>query len=168
MTAVVGILFPEIATLTGRLDVPNWYDAGLVFANNHPEIPQPALLFTEFLLMGWVETKRWQDLRNPGSQGDGSFFGITEGFKGAGNGYPGGVFDPLGMSKGNEAQTRKYQENEVKNGRLAMVALVGFVFQHLAYPGTGPVQNLLDHVKDPYHVTFATNGVSLPFLNPDW
>lgn len=39
--------------------------------------------------MGWVETKRWQDFRNPGSQGDGSFFGITDGFKGQGNGYPG-------------------------------------------------------------------------------
>lgn len=34
-----------------------------------------------------------------------------------------------------------------------MLALVGFVFQHLAYPGTGPVENLVAHVKDPYHVT---------------
>ena len=37
--------------------------------------------------------------------------------------------------------------------RLAMVALVGFVFQHGAYPGTGPVANLIAHVKDPFHVT---------------
>lgn len=28
-----------------------------------------ALFFVELLLMGWVETKRWQDFRNPGSQG---------------------------------------------------------------------------------------------------
>ena len=39
--------------------------------------------------MGWVETKRWQDFRNPGSQGDGSFLGFTDGLKGQGNGYPG-------------------------------------------------------------------------------
>jgi len=52
-------------------------------------LPAAALLFTELLLMGWVETKRWQDFRNPGSQGDGSFLGITDGFKGKGNGYPG-------------------------------------------------------------------------------
>ena len=211
-----------------------------------------ALLFVEILLMGWVETKRWQDFRNPGSQGDGSFFGITDGLKGKANGYPGaapsailllcgiacvsdlwqghiqslaqqclrtgqlacdmvalnigllsnagGIFDPLGLSKGSDEQLRKYQENEVKNGRLAMVrywhpapitciictkapcalpaaidramfwslilillssalrslssvivvlqvALLGFGFQAAAYPGTGPVDNLLTHIQ---------------------
>lgn len=47
------------------------------------------MIFTEALLFGWVETKRLQDLRNPGSQGDGSFLGITDGLKGKENGYPG-------------------------------------------------------------------------------
>lgn len=47
------------------------------------------LLAVELLLFGWVETKRWMDIRNPGSQGDGSFFGITDDFKGKENGYPG-------------------------------------------------------------------------------
>jgi hypothetical protein len=37
-----------------------------------------------------VETKRFLDFKNPGSQGDGSFFGITDDFKGKENGYPGG------------------------------------------------------------------------------
>ena len=32
-------------------------------------LPAAALFFVELLLMGWVETKRWQDFRNPGSQG---------------------------------------------------------------------------------------------------
>jgi hypothetical protein len=44
---------------------------------------------------------------------------------------------------------------------------VGFVFQYYA-TGKGPVQNLADHLADPTHVTFATNGVSLPFLQPEW
>ena len=48
-----------------------------------------ALLFTELLLVGWAESKRLADYNNPGSQGDGSFFGITDGLKGQDNGYPG-------------------------------------------------------------------------------
>lgn len=47
------------------------------------------LLATTFYAMGWVETKRWWDLKNPGSQADGSFLGVTEAFKGKENGYPG-------------------------------------------------------------------------------
>lgn len=38
-------------------------------------------------------------------------------------GYPG--FDPMGLSKGNFSELK---EKEIKNGRLAMVAFVGFVF----------------------------------------
>ena len=40
-------------------------------------------------------------------------------------GYPGGVFDPLGFSKSN---AKEWQTKEIKNGRLAMVAYMGFVF----------------------------------------
>jgi hypothetical protein len=156
------------------------------------------LIFTELLLFGWVETKRLYDLRNPGSQGDGSFFGITDGFKGKENGYPGtewrglhmcveckswagpnkccgmvelihnssdemavrmlgmqdsnelnirprsgwclcvvclpawnagGVFDPFGFSRGDQEQYKMYKVKEIKNGRLAMVAFVGFIAQ---------------------------------------
>jgi light-harvesting complex I chlorophyll a/b binding protein 5 len=58
---------------------------------------------------------------------------------------------------------KKYKENEIKNGRLAMVAMLGFWSQYLA-TGKGPITNLLDHLADPYHVTFTTNGVSVPFL----
>lgn len=53
---------------------------------------------------------------------------------------------------------------EVKNGRLAMIAFLGFVVQHYAYPGKGPIDNLFDHIAAPFTTTFATNGVSLPFL----
>lgn len=65
------------------------------------------------------------------------------------------------MARGTPEQFTKYKWNEIRNGRLAMVALVGFVAQHEA-TGKGPIDNLLDHVADPYHVTFATNGVSIP------
>ena len=33
----------------------------------------------------------------------------------------GGVFDPFGLSKGDPTMLAKYKQNEIKNGRLAMV-----------------------------------------------
>ena len=44
------------------------------------------MLFVQILLIGWVEGKRWADLKNPGSQGDGSFLGVTDELKGQSNG----------------------------------------------------------------------------------
>jgi len=43
-----------------------------------------------------------------------------------------------------------------------MVAMLGFLAQHAA-TGKGPIDNLADHLSDPWHISFATNGVSLPF-----
>jgi len=162
MLGVAGILFTSVGAAAG-LGYPQWYEAGKVAAEGS-SISFPNLVVTTFLLMGWVEGKRWADLKNPGSQGDGSFLGVTDDFKPKGNGYPGGrFFDPMGMSRGSEAQFAKYKENEVKNGRLAMVAMLGFFSQYAA-TGKGPIDNLSDHLADPYHVTFATNGVSLPWV----
>lgn len=51
--------------------------------------PSGTLVATMFLLFHWAEQKRIGDFYKPGSQGDGSFFGITDDFKGTENGYPG-------------------------------------------------------------------------------
>ena len=74
-------------------------------------------------------------------------------------GYPGGVFNPMGMGKDNMMEM---QTKEIKNGRLAMVAFLGFVAQHAA-TGKGPLQNLTDHLADPWNANFTTNGTSVPF-----
>ena len=39
----------------------------------------------------------------------------------------GGVFDPFGFSRGDADLLRKYKENEIKNGRLAMVLPSAFL-----------------------------------------
>lgn len=57
------------------------------------------LIFVQVVLSGFVEVKRWQDLRKAGSQAEpGTFLGLEGAFKGKEPGYPGGIFDPLDLS----------------------------------------------------------------------
>lgn len=49
----------------------------------------------------------------------------------------------------------------LRNGRLAMVACLGFVSQHQAN-GKTPLEALSEHVSSPFFNNFATNGVSVP------
>lgn len=51
------------------------------------------------------------------------------------------AFDPLGLGK-NPASYKKYQTNEIKNGRLAMIAVGGLIHQEFI-TGMTPVQQLL-------------------------
>ena len=65
--------------------------------------------------------------------------------------FAGGAFDPLGWSKGD---LEDLKVKELKNGRLAMVAFLGFVAQ---YGATGKIHLLLLHMQssvcqeDHYH-----------------
>lgn len=161
MTAAAGILIPGILTKLGLLNVPEWYDAGKV-SEEQTGIPLAPLLAVEIFLCGFVEVKRWQDFRKPGSQAEqGSFLGFEGALKGTENGYPGGPFDPLGLARESPEKTKDWKLKEIKNGRLAMLANLGFWAQYAA-TGKGPIDNLIDHVKAPLKTTFVDNGISIP------
>jgi light-harvesting complex II chlorophyll a/b binding protein 4 len=53
--------------------------------------------------------------------------------------YPGGFFDPLKLSEGDKGDQLK--EAEIKHGRLAMIACLGFAVQALAF-GKGALGSL--------------------------
>lgn len=161
MTAVAGILIPDVLTHAGILSVPQWYESGKAYAEAEGAIPTSSLLASMLFMIHFVETKRGADIERPGSQAEkGSFAGLEGAFKGVEPGYPGGFFDPLNFNK-SAATWADWKLKEVKNGRLAMMALLGFASQYAA-TGKGPVDNLLEHIQDPLHKTFADNGVSLP------
>ncbi|MEW5314465.1 MAG: hypothetical protein WDW38_005963 [Sanguina aurantia] len=75
--------------------------------------------------------------------------------------YPGGAFDPLGLAR-DPKKADELKLKELKNGRLAMLSVIGFVAQHAANDKS-PLAVLGEHISNPWGDNFATNGVSLPF-----
>ncbi|GAB4821458.1 hypothetical protein N2152v2_008504 [Parachlorella kessleri] len=152
MLGVAGILGQEILN-------PNqfWYTAGM--PENVPDlyygpngVNLGGLLAWEFLLFHYVEVRRWQDIRNHHSVDEDPIFKGNK-VPNEEMGYPGGIFDPLGFSKGDFKQMK---EKEIKNARLAMVAFVGFVIQAQA-TGKGPLANIADHVSNPFAQNITKN-----------
>jgi len=140
MAAVAGILATDL------LGLPKWYEAGA----QQYGIPPIALLAIMAPVMGFLETKRLNGF-------------LATGKSGFMDSFP---FDPMGQSSStkelNEVrrqctlQRRRLSalscadavlpRAQVKNGRLAMVAFVGFATQALV-TRTGPLENLSAHLR---------------------
>eukprot|EP00246_Nothoceros_aenigmaticus_P018052 TRINITY_DN9300_c0_g1_i1.p1 TRINITY_DN9300_c0_g1~~TRINITY_DN9300_c0_g1_i1.p1 ORF type:complete len:284 (+),score=39.85 TRINITY_DN9300_c0_g1_i1:127-852(+) len=140
MLAVPGVLIPEALGLGNWVDAQKWAATpggqATYLGNPVPWGFLPIILTVEFLAIAFSEAKRNEE-PDPEKRK-----------------YPGGPFDPLGFSK----DAKKFEDfklREIKNGRLALLAFLGFSIQAVFYPGTGPLENLASHLADPWHKNIA-------------
>lgn len=154
MLGAAGIFIPEALTKAGILNTPSWFTAGEAeyFTDS------TTLFVVEIILFAWAEGRRWADILKPGSVNTDPIFPNNK-LTGTDVGYPGGLwFDPLGWGSASPEKVKDLRTREIKNGRLAMLAVLGAAFQVL-YTGTRPIDNLLAHLADPGHNTiFAAFG----------
>lgn len=120
---------------TELLGKGKWYEAGA----QEYWMPNGPLLAIEAVVMGFFELKRFQGWKETG----------TSGFL---NAFP---FDPAGMNSSEMAV------KEVKNGRLAMVAFIGFAVAALV-TRQGPIEALGAHLSNPFENNIIGSVANLP------
>ncbi|KAJ4981655.1 hypothetical protein NE237_032492 [Protea cynaroides] len=163
MLGAAGAIAPEILGKLGLIPEETalpWFQTGVIPpAGTYSYWADPYTLFVmEMAFMGFAEHRRFQDWAKPGSMGKQYFLGLEKFLGGSGEpAYPGGpFFNPLGLGTKDEKSMKELKLKEIKNGRLAMLAVLGYFIQGLV-TGVGPYQNLLDHLADPVNNNVLTS-----------
>nr|6SL5_3 Chain 3, Chlorophyll a-b binding protein, chloroplastic [Dunaliella salina] len=163
MLGAAGCIAPEILGKAGVIPAEtavDWFRTGVIPpAGVYKDFwADPfTLFFIEVVAIQFAELKRLQDYKNPGSQSRQYFLGLEGLFKGSDNpAYPGGPFFNFANFGKTEAEMKKLKLNEIKNGRLAMLAMFGYGAQAVI-TGDGPFDNLLAHLADPTGANLITN-----------
>merc|ERR1711959_761890 len=129
----------------------NYFAVPWVILSN--PLPLFLVLAIEVALMAAVESYRRTGTGPSGySPGVGKFESNI--FDGLDSLYPGGPFDPLNLADDPEVFA-ELKVKEIKNGRLAMVAVLGFAVQSYV-TGEGPYANWSKHVTDPFGYNLLT------------
>ncbi|GAB4821382.1 hypothetical protein N2152v2_008428 [Parachlorella kessleri] len=165
MLGAAGCIAPEILAAAGVIPMSQeevtWFKNGAfpflgTYERGYWADPY-TLFFVEIIAMQFAELRRWQDFKKPGSMSEQYFLGLEHVFKGSGNpSYPGGQFFNLFNLGKTEAELFKLKTNEIRNGRLAMLAMLGYGAQGVL-TGAGPFACLQAHLADPVHNNLLTN-----------
>ena len=167
MLGAAGAIIPEgLAANGASIKGATWFETGKEMLDGGTldyfavpwgvidnKLPLIAVIAVEVGLMGAVENYRQSGEGPPGwSPGGGNF--ESDAFSGLDSLNPGGPFDPLGLADDPDLFA-ELKVKEIKNGRLAMVSMLGFAVA-AAVTGEGPYANWSKHVADPFGYNLLT------------
>jgi len=167
MLGAAGAIIPEGLAANGA-DVKGgtWFETGKVLLEGDTlnyfavpwgivdnKLPLVVVAAIQVGLMAAAESYRSKQTGPPGwAPGTGKFESNV--FNGLDTLSPGGPFDPLGLADDPDLLA-ELQVKEIKNGRLAMVSMLGFGIQALV-TGEGPYANWSKHIADPFGYNLLT------------